>query len=364
MNTDSTDSTFQKRAIELTVRIGFLILLVVWCYRIIMPFAGVIVWGMIIAVSIHPMHRRLESAIGNRRKLAAAITTLTLLTLFIAPAAALTDSLIAGAQVLYDQVTTGEIKLPPPPEGINGWPVIGDPIEEFWRQASTNLSKALEQLAPHLTKAAGVVFSAIVGIGLGLLQFLLATIISGALLANADAGRVAADRFAERIAGDHGKEFAHVAKVTIRTVARGILGVALIQAILAGLGFLTVGLPAAGLLALICLFLGVVQLSIGLVTIPAAIYVFSTGDTLTAVVFLVWCVFITPLDNFLKPVLLGRGAPVPTIVIFLGAIGGFLTQGILGLFLGAVILSLGYNLYQAWVNRPFEMEGSSLETPS
>ena len=174
---------------------------------------------------------------------------------------------------------------------------------------------------------------------------------------------MSADRFAERIAGERGREFTRVAKVTIRTVARGILGVALIQAILAGLGFLAVRLPGAGLLALICLFLGVVQLSIGLVTIPAAFYVFYTADTLTAVVFLIWCIIVTPLDNFLKPVLLGRGAPVPTMVIFLGAIGGFLTQGILGLFLGAVILSLGYNLYQAWVNEPFEREESRLKTP-
>jgi predicted PurR-regulated permease PerM len=358
------DSTYQKRAIELTIRIGFLILLVAWCLWIIMPFTGVIVWGMIIAVSIYPMHRRFESAIGSRCKLAAVITTLTLLVLFIAPAAALTDSLIAGAQDLYEQVTAGKIRVPPPPEGISSWPIIGDSLEGFWRQASTNLSKALEQLAPHLTKAASVVFSSIVGIGLSLLQFLLATIIAGVLLANAQAGQVSAERFAERIAGERGKEFTRVAKVTIRTVARGILGVALIQAILAGLGFLAVGLPAAGLLALICLFLGVVQLSIGLVTIPAAIYVFYSADTFTAVVFLIWCIIVTPLDNFLKPVLLGRGAPVPTIVIFLGAIGGFLTQGILGLFLGAVILSLGYNLYQVWVNDSFETEESPLTTPS
>jgi len=356
MNQD--DSTYQKRAIELTIRIGFLFLLVAWCFWIILPFAGVVVWGMIIAVSIYPMHRWFESTIGNRRKLAATVTTLTLLALFIVPAAALTDSLISGAQVLYDQVTTGEIKLPPPPEGLSSWPLIGDSLDKFWRLASTNLAKALEQFAPHLTKAAGVVFSAVAGIGLGLLQFLLATIIAGALLANAEAGRVAAERFAERIAGDRGNEFARVATVTIRSVARGILGVALIQAVLAGVGFLAVGLPAAGLFALICLILGVVQLGIGLVTIPAAVYVFYVSDTLTAVVFLIWCIIITPLDNFLKPVLLGRGAPVPMLVIFLGAIGGFLTQGILGLFLGAVILSLGYNLYQMWVNAPFEMDES------
>jgi len=356
----SKDARYQKRAIELTIRIGFLFLLVAWCFWIIMPFAGVLIWGMVIAVSVYPMHRWLEFAIGNRRNWAAAITTLALLALFIAPAAALTDSLFSGAQGLYDNLAAGNIRLPPPPEGISNWPVIGEPLDRFWNQASTNLVNVLQESVPYLTTAAGYVFSAVAGIGLGLLQFLLATIIAGVFLANAEAGRVAAERFAGRIAGVRGAEFARVAKVTIRSVARGILGVALIQSILAGVGFLLVGLPAAGLLALICLFLGIIQLGVGPVMVLAVIYVFYTAETLTAVVFLVWCVFVTLLDNLLKPILLGRGAPVPVLVIFLGAIGGFLTQGILGLFLGAVILSLGFNLYQAWINEPFEDEESEL----
>jgi predicted PurR-regulated permease PerM len=151
------------------------------------------------------------------------------------------------------------------------------------------------------------------------------------------------------MAGERGLEFTQVAKETIRSVARGILGVALIQSLLAGIGFLVVGLPGAGLLALICFFLGIIQVGITLVVIPAVIYIFYTASTLTAVLFLVWCVVVALLDNVLKPILLQRGAPVPMLVIFLGAIGGFLTQGIIGLFLGSVILSLGFKLYQTWV---------------
>ena len=207
-----------------------------------------------------------------------------------------------------------------------------------------------------MTKLAGTLLSALAGTGLSLLQFLLATIIAGAVLANAEAAQVTARGFAVRMAGDKGKEFARVTKETVRSVARGILGVALIQALLAGLGFLVVGLPAAGLLAMICLLLAIIQLGVALVTIPAAIYIFYTADTVTAVVFLIWCIVVTLVDNVLKPVLLGRGAPVPMIVIFLGVIGGFLTQGIIGLFLGAVILSLGFNLYQTWIDQASESE--------
>ncbi|HUV12120.1 MAG TPA: AI-2E family transporter [Acidobacteriota bacterium] len=350
------DNRFQARALEVTLRIGFVLLLLGWCFWIIRPFIVVVVWGIIIAVAVYPMHGKLLSAIGDRRKLAAAISTLLMLALFLVPAGVLTESLVTGAQGLYNQVSSGEIQIPPPPEGIGSWPIVGKPLEETWRQASTNLSAALDQFAPQLTKMAGPLLSSIAGTGLGLLQFLLATIVAGAVLANAEAGQVTARRFAVRMAGDRGKEFARVTKETIRSVARGILGVALIQSLLAGLGFLVVGLPAAGLLAMICLLLGIIQLGIGLVVIPTVIYVFYTAETVTAVVFLVWCTVVTLLDNVLKPILLGRGAPVPMIVIFLGSIGGFLTQGIIGLFLGAVILSLGFNLYQTWVDQAAESE--------
>ncbi len=352
----SEDKRFHARALEVTLRIGFVLLLIAWCFWIIMPFIAMIVWGLIIAVAVYPMHSKLLSAIGNRRKLAAAISTLLLLALFLVPAAALTESLITGAQGLYEQLSSGEIKVPPPPEGLGSWPIIGKSIEKTWRQASTNLDTVLEQFAPELTKMAGTLLSAIAGTGLSLLQFLLATIIAGAVLANAEAAQVTARGFAVRMAGDSGKEFTRVTKETVRSVARGILGVALIQALLAGLGFLVVGLPAAGLLAMICLLLAIIQLGVGLVTIPAAIYIFYTADTVTAVVFLIWCIVVTVIDNVLKPILLGRGAPVPMIVIFLGVIGGFLSQGIIGLFLGAVILSLGFNLYQTWVDQTPESE--------
>jgi len=350
------DNRFQARALEVTLRVGFVLLLIAWCFWIIRPFIAVVVWGIIIAVAVYPMHCRLLSAIGNRRKLGAVISTLLMLTLFLVPAAALTESLVTGAQGLYDQVSSGEIKVPPPPEDIGSWPIIGKPLEKTWRQASTNLSVALEQFAPQLTRVGGTLLSAIAGTGLSLLQFLLATIIGGAVLANAESGQITARRFAVRMAGDRGMEFAHVTKVTIRSVARGILGVALIQSLLAGLGFLVVGLPAAGLLAMICLILGIIQLGIAPIMIPAVIYVFYTAETVTAVVFLIWCIIVTLLDNVLKPILLGRGAPVPMIVIFLGSIGGFLSQGIIGLFLGAVILSLGFNLYQTWVDQASESE--------
>jgi predicted PurR-regulated permease PerM len=181
------------------------------------------------------------------------------------------------------------------------------------------------------------------------LQFIFAVAIAGVLLARAEAGKGAAEAVALRLAGERGRDFAALAEATVRSVTRGILGVALIQASLAGLGFLAVGVPAAGLWALIALLLSVVQVGVFPVVIPVLIYVFFTADTLTAVLFLIWSIFVGSIDNVLKPILLGRGVAVPMAVIFVGAIGGFLSSGIIGLFVGPVVLVLSYKLFLAWL---------------
>jgi predicted PurR-regulated permease PerM len=166
---------------------------------------------------------------------------------------------------------------------------------------------------------------------------------------------------ARRIAAERGTEFATLAGATVRSVAQGILGVALIQSFLAGLGFLVVGIPGAGLWALLGLFFCVVQVGLLPVALPALIYVFATAEPVTAVVFTIWTLAVSLIDNVLKPLLLGRGVRVPTVVIFLGAIGGFLTEGIIGLFVGAVVLVLGYRLFQAWLE-PETAAGAALES--
>jgi len=163
---------------------------------------------------------------------------------------------------------------------------------------------------------------------------------------------------AERLAGQRGTELVGLCQATVRSVTRGVLGVAFIQSVLAGMGFLAIGLPGAGLFALLCLIVSVIQISVGLVTLPIAIYVFWTHETVPAVVFLCWSVFVGLIDNVLKPILLGRGLDVPMFVIFLGAIGGFLAHGIIGLFVGAVVLVLGYTLLSSWITGDFQMRDS------
>ena len=203
-------------------------------------------------------------------------------------------------------------------------------------------------LAPQLKNILPGLLSASAGIGLTVLQFFFSILISGALLAKAKSAAEVTRAFANRLFGERGAEFQNLVGSTIRSVTSGILGVALIQTVLAAIGFLVVGLPGAGLWAVIFLVAAVLQVGI-LVLIPAVIFVFATATTTTAVVFLIWCAIVALLDNVLKPMLLGRGASVPTAVVFLGAIGGFVAMGIIGLFVGAIVLSVGYELFLAWV---------------
>jgi len=194
------------------------------------------------------------------------------------------------------------------------------------------------------------VFSASAGFGVTLLQFILSIVLAGVLLANAQSAYQLTCSLCRRIFGERGPDFQQLMGATIRSVTSGILGVALIQTVLAGLGFLVAGMPGAGLWAIVFLIAAVLQAG-ALVLIPAVIYMFAIASTTKAVIFLVWCAFVAGIDNFLKPILLGRGVAVPIAVVFLGAIGGFLALGLIGLFVGAVVLSIGYKLFLAWLGR-------------
>lgn len=347
----SSDKVFLARVIEVAIRIGLVALLIAWCFEIVRPFLNPAIWGLIIAIASYPGYLRLRSALAGRSGLAAVLFSLLALILLIGPAVLLAGTLVESAQELAQSLSDGSMTIPPPPESVGAWPLIGKPISMFWDLASQNLEAALRQAGPQLQSIGAWLLSGAAGVGFGILQFVFAIIIAGVLLAHADGGQTTARAVAIRFVGERGPEFADLAQATIRSVARGILGVALIQALLAGLGFLVVGLPGAGLWALICLLLSVVQIGVGLVVIPAVIYVFSTADMITAILFLVWSIFVIAIDNVLKPLLLGRGLNVPTVVIFIGAIGGFLASGIIGLFVGSVVLALGYTLFLAWLHQ-------------
>jgi len=346
----SNDRSYVAKALEVGINIGIVGLVLFWCFKISQPFIGTIVWGIIIAVALYPNYQRLKSALGGRRRLAAILITLIILIILLVPAFMLSDSLINTVQYLSAQLAEGKIAVPPPSESVKSWPVFGEHIYRYWSLGSNNLGAALSKLTPLLGKFGIKLLSTAAGAGVGILMFVVSIIIAGVLLANSAGGGRVALAFGTRLAGERGGKLTELASATVRSVARGILGVALIQSLLAGLGCLVVGVPGAGFWALLVLILAVVQLPTILILGPIIVYVFSIASTPIAVVFAIWSLLVGMSDAFLKPLLMGRGVDVPMIVIFIGAIGGFMTSGIIGLFVGAIILALGYKLFLAWLS--------------
>jgi predicted PurR-regulated permease PerM len=236
-------------------------------------------------------------------------------------------------------------------------------LRGFWNLCSTDVSAAVARIAPEINKHLPKLVSASLGIDGALLKFFLALLLAGFLLATSARSIRSADRIFGRIFDERGAEFEQLVTGTIRSVTNGILGVAVIQTVLASLGFWIGGLPGAGLWAVIFLVASVIQVG-PVVLIPAVLYSFATQSANHAVMFLIWCIIVGLSDNVLKPILLGRGTKVPIAVIFLGVLGGFITMHILGLFVGAIVLSVGYKLLTAWLDAGIPNIPSSQVTAS
>lgn len=349
INQENTEKSYLSRAVEIAIRLSILVALVAWCFQILKPFISLLLWGTIIAVTLHPFYIKLKKRLGGRGKLAATLITFVLLTIILVPCVLLAESLLDGVRYFRDLYQQGGQIIPPPDQRTESWPPIAQPVIDLWKLASTSMQSFVVQYKEQLADGARWVFKALAGISLGIAEFLVALIISGVMLVFSESGGAAVERVLIRLAGDRGQSFVQLCEVTIRQVVKGILGVAFIQAALASIGFFVAGVPLAGLWGVISLVLAIVQVGVGPVVIPLVIYMFSTADTLTASLFMGWSIMVLVIDNVLKPLLLGRGAPVPMLVIFLGAIGGFISTGFVGLFLGAVILSLTYKLFQEWL---------------
>ncbi len=337
-----------RRSLEVTIHIGLVALLTAACLKILLPFLPLVAWGIIIAIAVFPAYRWLRSMVGGRGKLAATLFTLLFLAILIVPIALLADTMVEGFHALTVRIKDGTFGVPPPPPSVGTWPIVGAPLQKLWNSASTDLTGLLQSLAPKITTLVPGVLAASAGFAFTVLLFVLSVLVTGVLLANASGCATATHSLTNRLLGERGPEFEDLAESTIRSVTNGILGVAVIQTVLAGLGFLVGGLPGAGLWTLIFLFAAVLQAG-ALVLVPAVIYMFAIAGTTKAVLFLLWCIVVALIDNVLKPLLLGRGVAVPIVVVFLGAIGGFIAMGIIGLFVGAIVLSVGYKLFLAWL---------------
>jgi len=353
--------------LEVLIRAGLIFALAALCFQIFAPFLTLMVWGLILAVTLYPMQEYVAAKMGGRQGLAATLIVILGIALIVAPTAILMSSLGDSVQRLIHDVQTDALVIPAPRESVAGWPVIGERVYALWSQAHADLPALVKSMQPKIGDLAKSALAFVASIGGGLLLFLAALIIAGILMAFGRSGSRASVAISERLAGPaRGAEFATLATATIRAVAQGVIGVAFIQAIIVGLCLLVAGVPWAGVLAMIALVLGIAQIPALIVTLPAIAYIWLLGDYGKGEAILyTLLIFVAGLaDNVLKPLMLGRGVDAPMPVILIGALGGMAAAGILGMFVGATLLALGYQLFMGWVaaNRRVELSPQETDT--
>jgi len=336
--------------IQLAIRLGLLAFLIYWTFVLIRPFVPILAWGIVLAVALYPVFNLLSRFLGGRPRLAATILTIINLGIVIGPATWLGLSAVEGVKDLAASLGAGNLVVPSPPKAVKDWPLIGSQLHELWNQASNNIRAALREVAPHLKPLAGAMLNLAGDAGVGTLKFLVSVALAGFLFPYGSQLVAAGRGFLYRIVPEQSEHFLELAGTTIRAVSQGVIGVAIIQSLLAGIGFKLAGIPGAGLLAFLVMILTIVQIGAAIVLVPVIIWIWIDKDFVTALLMTVFLCIVGILDNILKPLVMGRGLTTPTLVIFVGVIGGTLAHGIVGLFIGPIILSVAWELTVAWIH--------------
>ncbi|MDB1124992.1 AI-2E family transporter [Vibrio algarum] len=340
---------FSHQAIDAAIKIVAVALLVYWCFSILRPFIMLLVWGGIIATALYPVAVAIHNKTGLSKGKASGLLSFIGVLLLLIPLVAVSSGIYTSASEVFAALQDGSLVLPKPNTSIQEIPVVGEKLYTALSSASSNIEGVFSKYSNEIKDLAAQTASIVGSVGGGFVQFIISTIIAGAFMTNADKCLLGITKLAERLTGDKGEELVQLSKSTVRSVVQGVIGVAVIQSIFAGLGLVVAGVPAAAFWALAVLLVAIIQLPPILALLPAIIYMFSGDSTLAASLFLVWCIVISGSDAILKPMLLSRGSEIPMLVILLGALGGMAMSGIVGLFVGAVVLSLTYQLFVAWL---------------
>ncbi len=359
------DQQLPEPLLDVLIRAGLIALLATYCYLFFHPFLELMLWSVILAVMLYPLHCRLRGHLGHSDGRTATLITVAAIVILLAPTYLLLISLLDSVQAGIETVKSGSLQVPPAPDSVAGWPLIGPGLHELWQEAASDLSGLLERFRPQIREFSLGLLGRMAGVGASYLLFIGALIIAGIIMAFGETGHRSAHRIASRIVGaERGDRIVELCTATIRTVAQGVIGIAFIQMLLISVGFVVKGIPAAGLLALGILVIGIVQMPATLITIPVIIYVFSTeGANMATIVFAIYSFLAGLVDNVLKPLLLGRGVDVPMPVVLIGALGGMVVSGIIGLFIGPIVLAVGYRLFWQWVDAQADVSAEIAAEP-
>ena len=346
------ENRIASRLLDVLIRAALIGVMAALCYVVFAPFLTLMVWALILAVTLYPLHRSLARKIGGRQGLAATIVVVIGGLLIVTPAALLMNSFGSSVYDFVGAVQHNTLVIPAPPAGIEEWPIVGKKLNGVWSKAHSDLPGLVESMQPKVGELARKALSIVASIGVGMLQFIASFIVAGILMAYGEAGTRGSRAIFGRIAGsERGEYFARLSTATIRAVAQGVIGIAFVQATLVGLALLVAHVPWAGVLAAITLVLSVAQVPALIVILPAIGYIWSSGNYSSgaAITYTILLGLSGMADNILKPLMLGRGVDAPMPVILLGALGGMATGGILGMFVGATLLALGYQIFMSWV---------------
>lgn len=346
------EERLERSLLDVLIRAGLVLLLVLLCHHFFSPFLTMMLWALILAVTLYPLHRRLAHRMGGRQGFAATLLVLLGLGLIVAPTVWLAVSFGDTLQQLVNDIRNNTLAIPAPPASVAELPFIGRKLDAAWSLAYADLPAFTKSTQPQIAELAAKARAIVASLGSGLLKFLFSFIIAGIMMAFGESGARAIKASLERIAGCAlGAEFATLATQTVRAVASGVIGIACIQALLLGVLLAVAGIPFAGVLAVVVLLLGIAQVPALLVSLPAIAWMWTSGDytTVQATAYSILLILGGMADNVLKPLMLGRGVQAPMPVILLGALGGMATNGILGMFVGATALAVGYQIFMRWV---------------
>jgi predicted PurR-regulated permease PerM len=344
------DATFQRNMMTSFIQIAALVILVSYSLAIVGPFVSLVVWGLVLAVAIFPMHLKMTSALGGNEKLAATIMILIGVVIVVVPGWLVTKSVISSIMAFAAEARAGTLEIPPPAANVADWPLIGERVYAVWSSAATNLEETLADFNPSPREASLWLVGRVGSLTLGILQIAASIVIAGVATLYAKNGYKLCCAIASRITPTRGKHLADVSIATIRSVTNGVLGVAVIQAVLAFIGLRIMGVPHTGIITAVVLITSIIQIPALLILVPVIIWVFSFSEPVPGTIFAIYTLIVSLSDNVLKPIMLGRGVDLPAAIVLIGAIGGMMQFGVVGLFLGAVILGLGYTIITDWIN--------------
>ena len=341
-------------------------LLLVGCLVVIFPFLTAVLWAIVLCFTTWPVYSRLLVLVRGRRTLAAALMTIAILLVLVTPFAVIAASLSDDVPRAFDGVREFLAAGPPkPPAWLVKLPVIGGSLTQLWADFAGSSAYRMAQLRRFIEPLKGWFLAAGTALAGGLFHMILSLFVLFFLYRDGVTVAGRATSAIDRLAGEQGRGLLDLAGRTVRSVVYGILGTALAQSIIAGIGFLIAGVPQAALLALLTFFLSILPIGPPLIWIPVAIYFFVHGVVGWGIFMIVWGMLISSVDNVVKPLIISRGGDLPFIIILLGILGGALTFGFIGVFLGPTLLAVGFELLRAWtqpVAAPAEPRSGTIES--